>query len=484
MKQSLQLKLGQQLTLTPQLQQSIRLLQLSTLDLQQEVEQFLHDNPMLERDEGGSEDGEGRDDNQQDDAPATTPDNASQADGAGTERERERDESERDLDLVNDWSAAASRDASDEDDFDPHANLSRTPTLREHLLGQLAELQLPVEDRALVAFLIEELDDDGYLTTPPDELLAHLAAELDVGEDELQVGLRLLQQFEPAGVGARNLAESLALQLAARPADPLRDLALTVARDHLPLLANRDFGRLKKLTGADDAALRAAQKLIASLNPRPATGFGNGDTHYVVADVVVKKARSGEWRAELNPAAQPRLRVNSLYAHLLHHHRDGGSQLSARLQEAKWLVRNIQQRADTILRVSQVIVERQQAFFERGEVAMRPMVLRDVADELGLHESTISRVTTQKYLNCPRGLFELKYFFGTALDTDNGGECSATAIKALIRKLIQQEDPKKPLSDSALADALARDGIQVARRTVAKYREALQIPAVSLRKSI
>ena len=281
----------------------------------------------------------------------------------------------------------------------------------------------------------------------------------------------------------RSLAESLTLQLAILPDSPVRTLAKVLINEHLSLLAHRDFNKLKRQLHCDDDMLKAVTLLVASLNPRPAAGFGRDNTQYIVADVMVHKGPEG-WRAQLNPAAMPKLRVNSLYAHLLQHHREGGSQLTAQLQEAKWLIRNVQQRFDTILRVSEAIVARQQQFFELGEVGMRPLVLRDIADELGLHESTISRVTTQKFLLCPRGIFELKYFFGSALETDSGGECSATAIKARLRLLIGNEDPKKPLSDSALADMLGAEGIQVARRTVAKYREAMQIPPVNLRKSI
>jgi RNA polymerase sigma-54 factor len=251
----------------------------------------------------------------------------------------------------------------------------------------------------------------------------------------------------------------------------------------LPLLGTHDYTRLKRLLNTDDNALRQAQTLISRLSPRPASGFGAQDTHYLTPDITVRK-RKGRWVAELNGAAVPHLRVNQMYARMLAENRQAPGELSGRLQEARWLVKNIQQRFDTILKVSEAIVERQQAFFEQGEVAMRPMILRDIADELGLHESTVSRVTTQKYLLCPRGLFELKYFFGSALDTDNGQECSATAIKALMRQLLETENSAKPLSDSAIAEEMGRRGIQVARRTVAKYREAMQIPPVNQRKAL
>ncbi|MEO2218623.1 RNA polymerase factor sigma-54 [Chromobacterium vaccinii] len=466
MKQALQLKVSQQLTLTPQLQQSIKLLQLSTLDLQTEVERFLLDNPLLER---GDEprDGEAAPEGaEQQESPAEAQDADSRDDGAGE---------------LLDWGAGSRK--GDDNDFDPMLNVPCPVSLREHLLTQLGEIALSDRDRAVMRLLIEELDDDGYLPLELDELAGNLPLELELEVDELAVGLRLLQQFDPAGVGARSLAESLTLQLQRLPGgEPEHALALAIIREHLALLGGRDYARLKKLLRCDDAALRGAQALIARLNPHPATGFGHGDIHYVIPDISVRKLR-GRWAAELNRAAMPRLRVNRLYERMLADQRAGG-EMSGRLQEARWLVKNIQQRFDTILKVAEAIVERQQSFFEHGEVAMRPLILRDIAEELGLHESTVSRSTSQKYLLCSRGLFELKYFFGSSLETESGGECSATAIKAHIRGMIDAEDRAKPLSDSAIADALAKQGIQVARRTVAKYREAMQIPAVNLRKAL
>ncbi|OHX13288.1 RNA polymerase sigma-54 factor [Chromobacterium sphagni] len=462
MKQALQLKVSQQLTLTPQLQQSIKLLQLSTLDLQTEVERFLLDNPLLER---------GDEPRDAETAEAVKDDAgvADQDDGAGSGE-------------LLDW-GAGSRQGGD-DDYDPMLNVPCQISLREHLLAQLGEIALAGRDQAIVRLLIEELDDDGYLPLSLDELASHLPLELELESDELAVGLKLLQQFDPAGVGARSLAESLGLQLQRLAAgEPGHQLAQAIAREHLALLGSRDYARLKKLLACNDAELRAAQALIARLNPHPATGFAHGDVHYVIPDISVRKLR-GRWVAELNRAAMPRLRVNRLYERMLADSRGQAGEMSGRLQEARWLVKNIQQRFDTILKVAEAVVERQQLFFEHGEVAMRPLILRDIAEELGLHESTVSRSTSQKYLLCPRGLFELKYFFGSSLETDSGGECSATAIKAHIRGMIDGEDRGKPLSDSAIADALGKLGIQVARRTVAKYREAMQIPAVNLRKAL
>ena len=307
------------------------------------------------------------------------------------------------------------------------------------------------------------------------------APELEIDLDDLLIALRHLQHFDPTGVGARSPQECLALQLLALPTDATQQLALKIVRAHLDLLAGRDFVRLKKLTGADDEALRAAQHLIRSLNPRPGAQYTPIDARYITPDVVVRKVH-GKWTASINQDAFPRLRINSLYASILGQQR--GSGLSGQLQEARWLIKNVQQRFDTILRVAQAIIDRQKQFFDYGEVAMRPLVLREIADILGLHESTVSRVTTQKYMATPRGIFELKYFFGSHVATESGGACSATAIRALIKQLVGAENPKKPLSDSQLADVLGQQGIVVARRTVAKYRESLNIPPVKLRKAL
>jgi RNA polymerase sigma-54 factor len=286
-------------------------------------------------------------------------------------------------------------------------------------------------------------------------------------------------------VGARDVAECLQLQLKALPPDtPHRDAAITLVTRHLDALAARDFNRLKRVLGVDEDELRDIRSLVVSLDPKPGRQFGIGDVRYVVPDVLVRKL-SGRWTASLNRDAMPKLRVNKMYADILQASREnGGKHLSGQLQEARWLIKNVQQRFDTILRVTQAIVDRQKNFFEHGEVAMRPLVLREIADAVGLHESTISRVTTQKYMLTPRGIFELKYFFGSHVSTDTGGACSATAIRALIKQLVAAEDIRKPLSDHRISDILAQQGIQVARRTVAKYREAMHIQPANLRKSI
>ncbi len=346
-------------------------------------------------------------------------------------------------------------------------------------------MQMPDRDKRIVAFLIDNLDDDGYMTQDLVELAALLPVELEIDSEQLTIGLKYLQSLDPPGVGARNLSECLALQLEALPEDTqYRQEASIVVTQHLDVFAARDYFRLKKLLRCDDEVLRTVQALIIGLNPRPAANFSGNETRYIIPDVVVRKTK-GMWVTALNPDAMPKLRINRLYADILHRNRDASfQQLAGQLQEAKWLIKNVQQRFDTILRVSQAIVDRQRHFFEHGEVAMRPLVLREIAETLGLHESTISRVTTQKFMLTPRGIFELKYFFGSHVSTETGGACSATAIRALIRQMVGEEDTRKPLSDSQISEVLGKQGIMVARRTIAKYRESLQILPVNLRKSI
>lgn len=467
MKQSLQLRIAQQLNLTPQLAQSIKLLQLSTLDFQQEIERFLLENPLLEREEGS--DGE-----------------SGPAESAPAETERESSsESEPETGELR-WDEVRSGSGrGDDDESDPALNVAQSLTLREYLISQAGLLPLAPRERAMLELLIDALDDDGLLTQSLDEILAQLPQELreqlEIDEDDLTIALAYLQQLEPLGVGARDLAESLKLQLLQQAESPARRLALDIVRDHLDLLATRDYTRIKRQLQCDDECLRGAQALITGLNPRPGADWSADSPRYVVPDVIVDFYR-GAWRVRLNNAAMPKLKVNEMYARILQ--QEAGTGLATQLQEARWLLKSVEQRGQTILRVGQAIVERQRAFFEHGEEAMRPLVLRDIAEQLGLHESTVSRVTTQKFMLSPRGLLEFKYFFGSHVDTDAGGECSATAIKALIRKLVQNENKSKPFSDGAIGEELARQGIVIARRTVAKYREALMIPPVNQRKSL
>jgi RNA polymerase sigma-54 factor len=476
MKHSLQLRLSQHLTLTPQLQQSIRLLQLSTIELNQELERILQENPLLEREDGVSD--------QSAPPPADTAtvirEEAPATEGAGTDAEsHEHDNTE--LGALDDLPGPGHREDAEDGDYPQQP--AGAPTLRAHLLAQLSLTKLSERDGKLVTLLIDSLDDGGYLTQSLDELLQMLPPETEA--EELQIALKHLQNLEPVGVGARNLSECLTLQIAALPPDTAyRAEAMEMAKHHLETLAARDFGKLKKLLRCDDVVLRGVQKLITSLNPRPGGDFSSEETRYVVSDVIVKKVK-GVWVASLNPDAMPRLRINRLYADILQRNRAAGSQqLATQLQEAKWLIKNVQQRFETILRVSQAIVDRQRNFFEHGEVAMRPLVLREIAEGLDLHESTVSRVTTQKFMHTPRGIFELKYFFGSHVTTEAGGSASSTAIRALIKQLVAAENGRKPLSDGQISEILAEQGLVVARRTVAKYRESLQILPVNLRKSI
>jgi RNA polymerase sigma-54 factor len=479
MKHSLQLKLSQHLTLTPQLQQSIRLLQLSTVELNQELERYLAENPLLERSDPG---------NNEDSAPPP-PSGGAAAEGESVPPAESREEptnfaDEHGFGEEHSPTAGSRRDDDDREDFTQFA--AAEPTLHEHLMQQIALTGLTPRDKLIAEFVVGHLDEDGYLKQDLEELRASaLAAMSDVEIEELQIALRHVQNLEPTGVGARDVIECLVLQLKALPEDtPHRAGAVELVSRHLDTLAARDFNRLKRVLGVEEAELREIHALILTLDPKPGRNYGSGDVRYVVPDVVVRKI-GARWTASLNRDAMPRLRINKMYADILQASREnGGRHLAGQLQEARWLIKNVQQRFDTILRVTQAIVDRQKNFFEHGEVAMRPLVLREIAEAVGLHESTISRVTTQKFMLTPRGIFELKYFFGSHVSTDTGGSCSATAIRALIKQLVAAEDGRKPLSDHRISDILAQQGIQVARRTVAKYREAMHIQPANLRKSI
>lgn len=494
MKQSLQLRTSQHLALTPQLQQSIRLLQLSTLELHQELETLLIENPMLERV-----------DDPLDSAVRLLADGAistgTSANDAGMEAPANREDTEKPADTTSD-DAAVSNDttscseedwgfddvqhgskSSDDEDGRPQLGAAHV-TLREYLLEQMRLNLRDPRDRALVELMIDAVDNNGYLTETLDDIHASLPLELCVEPEDLEFALSMLQSFDPAGVGARNPAECLALQIKRMPkvAFVTRRLALAIVETQLGLFAQKDFTRLKKILDCDDEDLRDAQTVIRQCQPRPGIVFAPDESDYVVPDVIVRKSGNG-WQVMLNQDVMPRLRVSSMYAHIMRQNK-GEAGLGTQLQEARWLIKNMRQRFDTILRVAQAIVERQRNFFTHGAVAMRPLVLREIADTLGLHESTISRVTTQKYMLTPHGMFELKYFFGSHVATETGGEASSTAIRALIKQLIGAEDQKSPLSDSKIADMLGEQGMVIARRTVAKYREALKIPPVSLRKTL
>jgi RNA polymerase sigma-54 factor len=492
MKQTLQLRISQHLALTPQLQQSIRLLQLSTLELHQELEQILADNPLLER----LDDPLDHSVRLLADGAITSSATASTQDAGGTDQAPAASDAETGFEgsdapdasatSDSDWSfddVARTSKAPEDEDARPQLGAHET-TLREHLLEQMRVTVDNRRDRALVELIIDALNENGYLEEPLEEILARLPEELEIELTELSMALKLVQSFDPAGVGASDASECLALQVKRMPKVPMvtRRMALTIVENHLTLFAQRDFNKLKKILECDDEDLREAQAVIRRCNPHPGSPYAADQSDYVVPDVIVKRTKNG-WQVTLNHDVMPRLRVNAMYANILKQSKGEGS-LTSQLQEAKWLIKNMRQRFDTILRVAQAIVDRQRNFFSHGAVAMRPLVLREIADTLGLHESTISRVTTQKYMLTPHGMFELKYFFGSHVATEAGGEASSTAIRALIKQLIGAEDPKNPFSDSKIADMLAEQGMVVARRTVAKYREALKIPPVNLRKSL
>lgn len=501
MKQSLQLRLSQHLALTPQLQQSIRLLQLSTLELQNEIAAAISQNPLLELDDNWSSkssrvaaDGSvcndssthyknepnGSENNSNENKSEDLPDASAKGDSIRLETAAQDATSDTSNWSLDEYSRPSS--SRDDDDMPPLQLQEVRTSLRDELLEQLNLTRVESRDHALATLLIESLNHNGYLTESLDEIVDDFPEELNINIDELTKALALVQSFSPAGVAARTASECLRLQLIRLDACPSRQIALTIVDKYLDLLAVRDFTRLKKYLKIDDAALRKAQALIQTLEPYPGAAFNEVNTDYVVPDVIVKKV-SGTWLAELNLEVIPKLRINSLYANILRSHRnDAGGSLRQQLQEARWLIKNIQQRFETILKVAQAIVDRQKGYFAHGEIAMRPLVLREIADILGLHESTVSRVTTGKYMLTPYGTLEFKYFFGSHISTDTGGAASSTAIRALIKQLISAENPKTPLSDSRIAELLAAQGFVVARRTVAKYREALRIRAVNLRK--
>ena len=525
MKPGLSLRVSQHLALTPQLQQSIRLLQLSTLELAQEVEQMLDENPFLE----AESDTLPQEDFGLDKADTPAQEDAFEADFASisiadTARQSSQ---ETDFDGSNagdagtgtddapnwegdgtvevkpddaEWgSDAPARQAHDDDgEFDRMSLAHGHESLTEHLHRQALGLRLGAEDKAALHFLIESLNDDGYLEDSLESLARGLMKSDDVEMLEalihhFTVALRLLQSLEPTGVGAHDLGECLRLQLRERMAQEDSDTvrtAMAVCSQPLDLLARRDVRRLAQQCGVNEGMVKSALALIARLEPRPGRRFVEVERNFIQPDVIVSAIRTGNmgqvrFQVRLNPDVMPKLRVHDIYSNAIKQGRGSEHQgLSQRLQEARWFIKNIQQRFDTILRVSSAIVERQKNFFVHGELAMRPLVLREIADELGLHESTISRVTTAKYMATPLGTFELKYFFGSGLGTETGGNASSTAVRALIKQFVSAESPKKPLSDSQISDMLKEQGIECARRTVAKYREALKIAPTNLRKAL
>ncbi len=475
MKQSLQLRIGQSLTMTPQLQQAIKLLQMSTLDLQQEIQQALESNMMLEVDEEESQSLEFRE---------KKLDNSDQVTSEGSQTDiPEELPVEFSWDDVYESSLPAGDDGGDTAEFETFRGNSET--VRDHLLWQLELLPISDRDYAIAVAIIDAINDDGYVASDLADILQGLQEQLDGLEmDEVQAVLHMIQNFDPVGVAALNLADCLRLQLQQLPdTTPYKADAIDFVSRHLDLLASCDQARLMKRVGFSEEQLKGVLALIRTLDPKPASRLQDADVEYVVPDVFVSKVKD-QWVVTLNPDIAPKLRINPFYSGMIKRADSSQDNVSMKnhLQEARWFIKSLHSRNDTLLRVAKSIVEKQGDFFEHGAIAMKPMVLRDIAEELELHESTISRVTTQKYMHTPRGVIEFKYFFSSHVSTDGGGECSATAIRALIKELVGNENPAKPLSDSKISDLLNEKGINVARRTIAKYREAMSIPSTSQRK--
>ncbi|EFE1554602.1 RNA polymerase factor sigma-54 [Escherichia coli] len=476
MKQGLQLRLSQQLAMTPQLQQAIRLLQLSTLELQQELQQALESNPLLEQ----------IDTHEEIDTRETQ--DSETLDTADALEQKEMPE-ELPLDASWDTIYTAGTPSGTRGDYIddelPVYQGETTQTLQDYLMWQVELTPFSDTDRAIATSIVDAVDETGYLTVPLEDILESIGDE-EIDIDEVEAVLKRIQRFDPVGVAAKDLRDCLLIQLSQfDKTTPWLEEARLIISDHLDLLANHDFRTLMRVTRLKEDVLKEAVNLIQSLDPRPGQSIQTGEPEYVIPDVLVRK-HNGHWTVELNSDSIPRLQINQHYASMCNNARnDGDSQfIRSNLQDAKWLIKSLESRNDTLLRVSRCIVEQQQAFFEQGEEYMKPMVLADIAQAVEMHESTISRVTTQKYLHSPRGIFELKYFFSSHVNTEGGGEASSTAIRALVKKLIAAENPAKPLSDSKLTSLLSEQGIMVARRTVAKYRESLSIPPSNQRKQL
>jgi len=501
MRPSLQLRIGQQLTMTPQLQQAIKLLQLSTLDLQQEIQEALESNPLLEVEEGSISQNENQPDNLEEAFSASasetstsqttdgSEDAAPTSDEISTTEAMDKSDIPEELNIDTTWddtfsagvSGASAGPASDDYVYQGET----TDSIQDHLFWQMDLTPFTDTDRAIATAIIDAVDDAGYLTVTSEDILESLGDE-EVELDEVEAVLKRINMFDPVGVAARSIPECLLIQLNQFDADtPWLEESKTVIRDYIDLLGNRDYRTLMRKTRLKEDQLREVLKLIQSLDPRPGDSVIKSEEQYVIPDVSVEK-KNGRWVVELNPDTAPRLSVNQQYASMAKSMKSSTDTqfIRSNLQEAKWFIKSLESRNDTLLKVSNCIVQRQQGFFEHGPEAMRPMVLNDIAEAVDMHESTISRVTTQKYMHTPRGIYELKYFFSSHVSTENGGECSSTAIRALIKKLVAAETPSKPLSDSKMAELLAEQGINVARRTIAKYRESLSIPPSNQRKSL
>ncbi|HHH44998.1 MAG TPA: RNA polymerase factor sigma-54 [Gammaproteobacteria bacterium] len=498
MKQSIQLRLGQHLTMTPQLQQAIRLLQLSTVELQLEVQGVLDSNLMLEPDdvevptsaESSAEAGQEARNQAEIESNGETAANSPEAEVSSTAETIPED-----LPVDTSWedtydmgatSFSAPADSDGRDFFETHGGSGES--LHEHLTWQLDLTRFSDIDRTIAQTIVDSINDDGYLNATLEELLEglRLDPESEIGIEEIEAVLHRIQHFDPVGVGARDPAECLIIQLQAMDPDtPYHAQALQLVQEHVTLLGNRDYNQLMRRMKLSETELQNVLKLIQSLNPRPGSQITSATPQYVVPDVFVFKNKS-KWQVDLNIEAAPRLRINSHYASLVKRadNSEDNTYLRNHLQEARWFLKSLKSRHETLLKVARCIVDRQRNFFEYGEEAMKPLVLRDIAEAVEMHESTISRVTTQKYMHTPRGIYEFKYFFSSHVGTEDGGECSATAIRAIVKKLISAEKPTKPLSDSKIAALLSEQGINVARRTIAKYRESMAIPPSNERKRL
>lgn len=469
---SLQLRLTQKLALSPQLQQAIRLLQLNRIELRDYIQEVLDSNPILERDEGEAATAQGDSEGSDFESPATDSDTFDDASKQDWEQDSYGSET---------WTESSSYDFQGESQIAD----SSEDTLLDHLLWQINLAHFSEVDSAIAQAIVYGLDEDGFLEESLEEIRASLAPELLVSEEEITAVLHRVQRLEPVGVATRDPAECIRVQLSALPSDTAsRDLAVRIARDYFDLLAKHDTRELRKRTGASEQSIIDAIELIQSLEPRPGSRYDNRRDEYLVPDVYVTRLED-EWRVTLNPENEPGLRLNNYYIDLLR--KSGGSDadyLKGRLQEARWLMSSLELRNRTLLRVSQAIIEAQQDFMDHGEMAMKPLVLKDIAEGIEMHESTVSRATTRKYMLTPRGLFELKHFFSSHVRTDRGGTVSATAVKARLQVLLESEPPEKPLSDQDLSDLLRQTGILVARRTVAKYRESLGIGSSSERRRL
>ncbi len=496
MKASLVLKMGQHLTMTPQLQQAIRLLQMSTMDLQEEIQEALESNPMLERLEEGDTDGseteqsdESRDytANTEHTSAQETPNSADNLADANEWNEQIPSE----LEIDTSWediyqTSASSLPSSNSEEWDFTSTTSVGIDLQSHLLWQLNLAKMSDDDRMIATVIIDSIGEDGYLQETLEEILDAFDPMQHIEMDEVEMVLKRVQQFEPTGVAARDLSECLLLQLQVLPSNtPWLTEAQKLCTEHLALLGSRDYNQLMRRMRIKEDALKEIVQLIQTLNPRPGAAIESKESEYIVPDVIVRKANN-RWIVELNPDIAPRLSVNSHYASFIRRADNSADNtfMRTQLQEARWFIKSLQSRNETLMKVATKILDHQRGFFDYGPEAMKPLVLAEIAEAVGMHESTISRVTTQKYMHTPRGVFELKYFFSSHVSTTQGGECSSTAIRAIIGKLVAAENPKKPLSDSKIAGLLEDQGIQVARRTIAKYRESLGIASSTDRKQL